>query len=339
MASGAASRPHWRCAGQSIRGVAHVRKGLPNQDAVECSAEPSGEGLVMVAVADGHGGALHFRSDIGASAAVKAAVAVLFAAAPGEAVGEAILDAWRKTTLSHLAEHPFSESDLDRKGAEQLADNPLLAYGCTLLAAAVSQDAILYLQLGDGDILAIRPDGETIRVFPRDPRFASGQTVSLCQPDAANEFQIRVDPHSDARPALVLLSTDGYANSFQTEDDFVRIGKDYLALLGRDGMESVQERLPGFLTHASEAGSADDITLAILADMNAVRKIAPEEPLALRFLDSYGETAGNSGPRLAILCTCIVALLLLAAFFFFSSHADRNAAHNAPVPAVQKRAR
>jgi serine/threonine protein phosphatase PrpC len=341
MTGAATSRPRWRGVGQTVRGVAHIRRELPNQDAVEVRSEPSGNRPIIAAVADGHGGALHFRSDVGARVAVDVAAAIL-AASPWNSgtgqnrawngIGEAILDAWRANVLRHLTEHPFSGSDLDRGGSDKFADDPLIAYGCTLLAAAVFEDMIVYLQLGDGDILAIQSSGATARVFPRDPRFASGQTVSLCQPEAASEIEIRTEPLSNGQPALVLLSTDGYANSFQSDEDFLQIGKDYLALLGREGLESVQRRLPAILHHASAAGSADDITLAILADLNAIHGIIPDEPPIFHFLNGYHATDDGSTRSRAVLYTCIAALVMLTAFFFFTSGRFGTGSHQVTVP-------
>jgi hypothetical protein len=69
-----------------------------------------------------------------------------------------------------------------------------------------------------------------------------------------------------ALPTLVLLSTDGYANSFRSDDDFLKIGQDYLEIIREQGIASLAEELPAILTEATQQGSGDDITLAILQD-------------------------------------------------------------------------
>lgn len=67
----------WRCIGHSARGSSHVRSDLPNQDAIEFFPE-SGRGLPLIlAIADGHGSAKSFRSDIGSRIAVQTATRVL----------------------------------------------------------------------------------------------------------------------------------------------------------------------------------------------------------------------------------------------------------------------
>jgi hypothetical protein len=63
-----------------------------------------------------------------------------------------------------------------------------------------------------------------------------------------------------------LLSTDGYANSFRSDEDFLKIGQDYLEIIREQGISSLAEELPAILTEATEQGSGDDITLAILQD-------------------------------------------------------------------------
>jgi hypothetical protein len=67
-------------------------------------------------------------------------------------------------------------------------------------------------------------------------------------------------------PSLVLLSTDGYANSFRSDEDFLKIGQDYLEIIREQGIASLAEELPAILTEATQQGSGDDITLAILQD-------------------------------------------------------------------------
>jgi hypothetical protein len=313
-------KAHWVCAGESVRGVAHKQKGAPNQDAVRVAAF---DDAAFVAVADGHGGSPHFRSDVGAQAAVDAAIDSLARLGGVDSVGRevafrglgpSILHAWQTAIEKHFAGHPFTESELNRPEARQLRDNPLLAYGCTVLAAGHVQSCLVYVQLGDGDILLVASDGKTTRAFPRDERFAAGQTVSLCQTNAADEFRVQWEPDAAVTPALVLLSTDGYANAFRTDGDFLKIGKDYLALLGRDGLEAVSRQLPAFLNHASEAGSADDISLALLVNVDVVPKIGAEHPVEVSFLDSYSRGSGSSrGLNMAVFLGCLFGLVLLAA--------------------------
>ena len=63
---------------------------------------------------------------------------------------------------------------------------------------------------------------------------------------------------------LVLLSTDGYVNSFRSQEDFLQIGQDYLQILREQGSEVLSDELPKILAEATQQGSGDDITLGLL---------------------------------------------------------------------------
>ena len=94
----------------------------------------------------------------------------------------------------------------------------------------------------------------------------------MCQPEAWKDFRSSWVTDG-ALPSLVLLSTDGYANSFRSDEDFLKIGQDYLEIIRQQGIASLAEELPAILTEATQQGSGDDITLAILQD-----DLAPAAP-------------------------------------------------------------
>jgi hypothetical protein len=261
---------------------------VPNQDAVQCVVI-GGEGLstqvAVAAVSDGHGGPRHFRSQVGSSLAVHAAAHVLpgffFPRAQGsgghsidaarvQVVQRKIVDRWVAAVLKDLENHPLTDEELNQLQANDCPESrkavertPTLAYGATLLVAAATEDSILLLQLGDGEILCVGSEGETTRPLPADGRLAGNQTTSLCQPDAWRQFRSAWFSDPDL-PAVVLLSTDGYANSFRSDQDFLQIGSDYFAIIREQGIETLAGELPGILNEASQQGSGDDITLAIL---------------------------------------------------------------------------
>jgi hypothetical protein len=238
-------------------------------------------------VSDGHGSPRHFRSQIGSSLAVSTVAATLQgflrdSVAPNglvpfvpEQVHELerkIVSGWLAAVQSDMENNPFTEAELTalerQEGAEGQAAvmaSPELAYGATLLAAAATERVLLYLQLGDGEILSVTAQGTTTRPLPPDDRLIANQTTSLCQPEAWKDFRSTWVTNG-ALPSLVLLSTDGYANSFRSDEDFLKIGQDYLEIIREQGISSLAEELPAILTEATQQGSGDDITLAILQD-------------------------------------------------------------------------
>jgi hypothetical protein len=320
--------------------------------------------VAIAAVSDGHGGVRHFRSQIGSSLAVSTAVDVLqtflvqHAADSGAvAIGadeiqnleRSVVDRWLAAVMADLENHPLTIEELGElekgDGAESrtaVETLPTLAYGATLLLAAATENLILYLQLGDGEILSVDSAGETFRPLPADSRLVGNQTTSLCQPDAWREFRAAWFAAPDL-PALVLLSTDGYSNSFRSDEDFLKIGADYLEIIREQGIGALSDELPEILKEATEQGSGDDITLAILqGDLKKSSvegngapvkpKISSESRSALieqlkarhssqhRRLDELStrlEETRKDNRRLQLLITLLILVVLGAGFYFF----------------------
>ncbi|MCP4536335.1 MAG: protein phosphatase 2C domain-containing protein [Chloroflexi bacterium] len=279
-------RTEWRAIGQSVRGAAHLRTGLPNQDAIRwLPASGTGPPLIL-AVSDGHGSPRYFRSHVGSEKAVETAAWMVQDLLDGQPdptnlsaikrtaedrLPRMVVRRWEQAVAEHVTQSPLTPEELDtlekQKGAaarQAVIDNPALAYGATVLAVLIAETFILYLQLGDGDILVVADDGRVSRPLERDARLFANQTTSLCTPDAWRDVQIRFQAVVDPPPALILLATDGYANSFVSETAFQQVGTDVLEMIRAEGLEAVQESLETWLSEASQAGSGDDITLGIL---------------------------------------------------------------------------
>jgi Protein phosphatase 2C len=293
--------PEWRCIGESVLGASHERTNLPNQDAIQWypAGYPNlGKGPPLIlAVSDGHGSPRNFRSDIGAKVAVDTATRVfreLFVEGDlGKERDKAIaikdiaqnfwlpqklVRDWKQAVEKHWQETPVPDTDeawqrvVDKDGQPAVAaikKHPEIAYGATLLVVLVKDSFILYLQLGDGDILCVDSKSKVTRPLQRDPRLIANETTSLCMPDAWKEFQIVLQQYpqgeADKMPALILVSTDGYANSYSTEEVFLKIGQDYLRMIREEGAERVARKLEEFLKETSSGGSGDDITLGIIS--------------------------------------------------------------------------
>ncbi len=287
-------KPEWRIVGASVRGASHLRSGLPNQDAIRWLPE-SGSGLPLVlAVSDGHGSAKCFRSDEGSRLAVETATEIvqefldtlsgsLSLSAIKRWVEEnmprEIVRRWRNSVADHLSVNPLMIAELDKlevqRDAEkrrQIVMEPVFAYGATLLVVVMTDSFIFYLQLGDGDILTVSEAGKVSRApLPTDERLFANETTSLCGRDAWREFRTHFQVISGSLPALTLVSSDGYGNSFRDDTGFLRVGADFLEMMREDGVDVVSEGLETWLTEASQQGSGDDVTLGIICRMDALQ--------------------------------------------------------------------
>jgi hypothetical protein len=265
----------WLALTATHRGAAHEMNGLPNQDAVAVRViEPDG---LVAAVADGHGHHRHFRSARGSELAVAIAgqAAEELAARLGdyETAGQieadvlsslvpAITGPWRDAVGDDLAEQPFTIAEEE---ARAFGDDPLIAYGTTLLLAITWRNWLVLTQIGDGDIVCIRPDGQALLLVPGDPSLDGRQTTSLCGPRAEQEFRAVV-VNTAITPLLgVLMASDGYGNAQLTEPWPDAVSSGLAELIGDRQPEWLAEQLPLWASRcASAEGSGDDTTIALL---------------------------------------------------------------------------
>jgi len=270
----------WRTLQASVRGAAHRRAGLPNQDAVRIARANDGLSLI-VALADGHGSAKSFRSQHGARAAVAVALAACGALFKLESASQRkrwaeeqlpreLTRRWRERVDRSLDRRPFALAELealDPASRRQIEANPYLAYGSTLLAVIVAPTFIVYLQLGDGDLLTASASGEVERPLAKDERLIANETTSLCSAKAWNEVRVKFQALAGAPPALILAATDGYANSYRDEAGFQQVARDLWEMIRDEGIEPVQSNLKHWLNEASQQGSGDDITVGVICQM------------------------------------------------------------------------
>ncbi len=270
---------------------------------------------------------MHFRSATGSSLAVEVAEGVLrevdAALRSGGAldaerdlwIREQIVARWRAACLADAESHPFEPGEALRLGGvgpgteEQLPD-PVLAYGSTLLAALASETLMVLVQIGDGDIIAVDPSGAQLRPFPRDARHVANLTTSLCLATAVDDMRVVSLPLGNvsedlSAPVLVLLSTDGYVNSFVSAEAFERVvGPQILAQVRERGLAWVGQVLPRSLRAAAARGSGDDVTLGILTCEDApADAIAPGQ--------GRGDAPVTLGGLVVVLLTIVVVALCL----------------------------
>jgi len=188
-----------------------------------------------------------------------------------EQIPNELVRRWRQLVHLHLCQSPVTAGelrDLERKlgkaARRSVEADPVVAYGSTLLAAVVSDSLSLCLQLGDGDILLVSGQSEVSRPWPKDEESLGDETHSLATRNAAAAVRLHVTRAPEPLPELLLLSTDGYANSFREDRGFLAVGPDLLQMIRAEGMGAITQQLETWLSEASEQGSGDDITLGIL---------------------------------------------------------------------------
>jgi len=280
----ASSHPDgWQAVTATERGAAHRAAGIPNQDAA--AALPIEPGGMVAAVADGHGHRRHFRSARGARLAVSIACQAArdLAARPGglpetaeelrQALVPGIVTQWRDAVHRDVAAEPFSATE----GPVRRGDEATIPYGTTLLVAIGMGRRLLLAQIGDGDIVGIRPDGTALLAVPGDPLLDGRHTTSLCSRGAGDPFRLAAVDLAATALLGALLATDGYGNA--------QVAQAWESVVTTDLAGLIPARPPSWLAGqlavwaarcASVDGSADDATLALLLAPAAAR--AGQEP-------------------------------------------------------------
>lgn len=294
----------WRAIGASVTGTQHQQNGTKNQDGIHIrpwiTAKPIWEGTnqhLILSVADGHGDSLCFRSRFGAWIAIWSAEQVfrsilislqdepsllLVKREVEESLPKDIVRRWRKRVEKLLQLHPLLSSDFEKLDkqlgtakTQRLRENHLLAYGTTIISVLVTNQFIVFVQLGDGDIITVSDDCFVSRPLLPDDRLFANATTSICQLDAWNNFRVRFQVVSAdiPPPSMILVSTDGYSNSFPDEVEFQKVGQDLYHILKTNGISAgwqiIQNNIMTWLSEISCKGSGDDVTQGIILRSDA----------------------------------------------------------------------
>jgi serine/threonine protein phosphatase PrpC len=290
----------WAC-GCTRRGSSHARDGRPCQDAHALwSSSFMGEPLLVLAVADGHGGERHDLSHCGAALAVQAAVGEVIASLPAPS-GEVALQPApqaRGEKFHHRITERWKEevkADAGRRTGltvgEEAGKELFTRYGSTLLVALIDGSECWVGQIGDGDILLVRPDGSIEVPLPKDGELLGTVTYSLSSREAPALWKTARFPVGQG--GLLVMATDGLSDSFEDPDTGIQVFARSLAeRVGSFGIGRIGAALPGWLDGYSREGSGDDMTLAI-----AHLSPSPETP------GGEGEPGGQAGEPTPDTCT------------------------------------
>jgi len=257
------SKKKWVAIGSIVDGAIHLRQEKPCQDGLFLreSEDDKKPAFAIACVADGHGSGSCPHSDEGAKIAV-AVAGELLEAMPHD------LNAYKDIRLPRKIESEWKKAVQKmhaKNGRDEAEPFPYILYGTTLIAVIATDKFIFALQIGDGNILMIDKEGNA-RPILAVAETVGEDTESLCLDDAWTYVRTQIIPWNAAdAPAMFLLSTDGYANSFTDSKGFTKAGTDFFQLWREKGLDYINENLQGWLRQSSDKGSGDDIAMALLA--------------------------------------------------------------------------
>lgn len=290
------------CFAKSVTGYAHFHKLKECQDNSASFYDPVAN-TCLLAVADGHGSSIHFRSDRGSEFAVEIAIntlkdftgridpTLLFEKQEETVQGlcKTIADEWAEKVLEDAELNPFTNEEYERsyclEGRYIIEDREKLLrpYGTTLIAAAVTAAYTLIIQIGDGFAVAVDKNGNYSLPVPKDERCFDNFSTSLCALEAHKDFRYFVSAAESF--TAVMLCTDGVlipglpASSSasaalhiigklcevgESNEDFLRYLFDFLEDHGRCGFLKTLNIM---------GGSCDDISIAGMVDIKSCAKL------------------------------------------------------------------
>jgi hypothetical protein len=232
--------------------------------------------VTIVAVAAGRDRPRATRSDVGARIAVDVAATRAEAAVAANAVldesaltevadvlATRVVEQWQAQVRHHVAAQPDTDDDITLDGGRDDPDAaPLRAYDATLLLALVTPQALLAIQIGDGDIVVRTIGGETLRPVAGATTAGAGRFAPSLAGTAADVRRSVVDRASDD-VAMVLLATEGLANALDDPAGPAGLVSELADEVEANGVDQVEEQLPGRIAELARVGR-DDITVALV---------------------------------------------------------------------------
>ena len=268
----------------SVIGQSHVLRNLVCQDS---SSHEVNENYAVAVVADGHGSKKHFRSHIGSASAVEATLETIakFYKDPDDFekkflqdsrlvtrnIEKQILCVWNDKIMKHLEENPITREERGPFTLDEFDKIPPASYyGTTLIVAVMGKNFSFGFQIGDGSLVAVYDDGETVMPIEDDESAPANVTASICNSNAIGLFKMfRID----SRPLLALFtSTDGLYTSFGSDNDFL----DYHTIIASQlpDIETFEPSIVKNMTKRTHFGTEDDISFSCAYNKDLVAEKA-----------------------------------------------------------------
>lgn len=278
-----------------VKGYSHIQSGKECQDS--CKSEKLQDGTLLLSVADGHGSKSSPHSKDGSDIAVNVFCQTLsdlylqncgkrdelirFLNQEGNLrLAQALERKWKDRVYRTHVDMLHREVPTYDDGRENLSALYRM-YGTTLLGMVIAPDFFFVFQLGDGDIVYV--DDRGVQNLVEADKLLGVESDSLCSQDAWKKAVSALYRREwdQGMPYLFQLSTDGFANSFVSDEEFHKTCAEYFEMLKQYGPEVVQANLESWLDETSRLGCGDDTTALIAYFTDRPPEVSPGgEPLS-----------------------------------------------------------
>ncbi len=284
-----------RVIGNSVTGASHKRKDLPCQDSFairnnqfryskadnkrNAFYQGMNDDVEIITVADGHGSSSCPYSDRGSSIAVNVFCDIIaeFCYKYRDQMDDLRKYLNSESECIHLArkiDREWKQRVLKDYRRDYLKRTPILTqeeekkeypiyklFGTTLVGMVITKSFAFALQIGDGDINLISE--HAVENIIEQEKILGVETHSLSKKDAWKHASTRLLSLNliEDKLFMFMLSTDGMANSYATENDFKQTCVEYFNIIKEHDIKVIKENLPRWLNETSEHGCGDDISV------------------------------------------------------------------------------
>ncbi len=190
-----------------VTGYKNLSKGIGSQDFIQYILQND---VIICSVADGHSTSFFRYSDRGAKLACKSSIEVLKKYINND-INELKLNLNNYNIQKEIYDRWIELVDKDYKSFNPIVfKTEFTKYSTTLLSIMVTNDYILYLKLGDGDII-VKKDGIYNKVIKIKQK---GIVNALGQSKAYKNIDYYIDKNNFDN---IIIFTDGYGNSFKND--------------------------------------------------------------------------------------------------------------------------
>jgi serine/threonine protein phosphatase PrpC len=258
-------------------GFNHEKKGKECED---YSGFRNGKELQIIAVADGHGSDNYPRTKSGSKFAVESAIFCVeqfylenknFDFIDSDKRQEKLVELskriwqkWRNMVSSDLFALPLNINELENVAEKYKLmynekSNVFKAYGSTLLVAAQANSFWFGLQIGDGKLVVIDSNGESLQPIEEDINCYSNVTTSLSDANALSEFRFYADMQL---PTAIFIGTDGIDNSYPSKEELYGLYESVLKIFTDSSIDNPTNEIADYLPILTRKGSGDDVSMA-----------------------------------------------------------------------------
>lgn len=183
---------------------------------------------------------------------------------------------WNILVESDFTSDPFSEEEMtgvSQKAKDKYKNGERLhsAYGATLIGTVITDHFWFGIHIGDGKCVAFGKDGSDCEPIPWDEQCFLNVTTSICDSNAGSEFRYFFDRDI---PVAVFVGSDGIDDCFSKDVHLHNFYRTVLTSFAAETEERAVKNLAEYLPELSKQGSADDMSVACIIDIDYIRNNA-----------------------------------------------------------------